>query len=302
MNYTDAERKWTTTKPIRGRSVEVRPIGVRRRDWEQIQREAIDEGIYAYHAVLYGTRVITWYPNGDIVLRTGGWQTPSTAEFIHQWSPFGSAKRNNKVWVSVRVDGDHPSNAYKALPVGDELRLNSRGNGFYTPAMKVVIKKQVVDRNKAKAAREPVQPFLAWAKVFLKLSDGWVMHETRKQVLGWEPYSHNGGMHMPLNDRNEDALYKLLTAEQSEIMPEDTYLRVLCCMAPFMQEESRKAGSHSFDDTFAGKPHTFVQTFEDYRVSFDAIKRKVYYWVNKHEDVHNIIEVEPERQPIYGTI
>ena len=37
-NYENFKRKYENTKPIRGRSVDVRPIGARRRDWEQVVR------------------------------------------------------------------------------------------------------------------------------------------------------------------------------------------------------------------------------------------------------------------------
>ena len=36
VSYTHYKNLWESVKPIRGRSVEVRPIGERRRDWEQI--------------------------------------------------------------------------------------------------------------------------------------------------------------------------------------------------------------------------------------------------------------------------
>lgn len=300
-NYDNMASRWEKTKPIRGRSTDVRPIGERRRDWECIEREAIDEGLYAYHAVMYGTKCITYLPNGDVILRTNGWQTPSTAAFIDQWSPFTCYKRHNKLWVDVRTTADaHPSTAYMALPIGNELRLNYVNSTVYRPATKVTIQKQVVNRDKAKAAREPVQPFLSWVKAFLTLSDGWVMHETRKEALGWEK-TERGAMHFPLSNRNERDVYKILT-EQAEIVPEDVYLRVLCTVAPQMAEEQRRAETTTFEGTFAGRANTYHQTFDDYKLNFDAVKRKVYSWVTKHELIHDTIEVEAGRRAIHGTV
>lgn len=302
MNFEGAQTRWNKTKPIRGRNTDVRPIGERRRTWERIDREAIDEGMYVYHAVLYNTRVITWYPNGDIVVRSGGWQTPSTAEFIHTWSPFSCRKAHNKLWVDVRTEGEHPAQSIKSYPIGDELRLNYTGfSNVYRPAAKVIVQKQVVNRAKAKEARAPLQPFLSWAKAFLTLSDGWVMHETRKQALGWDTYKGGKGMTFPLATRDENEMYKMLT-EQAEIVPEDTYLRVLCSMAPYNRVNTRQAETHEYEAEWFGSMKSFWQTFDDYQLDFDMIKRKVYAWVAKHEDVHDIVEVEAGSQPIHGTV
>jgi hypothetical protein len=303
INYDNMASRWVRTKPIRGRSTDVRPIGERRRDWECIEREAIDEGIYAYHAVLHNTKCITYLPNGDVILRTNGWQTPSTAAFIDQWSPFTCYKRHNKLWVDVRTTADaHPSTSFTALPIGNELRLNYvMNNTVYRPATKVTIQKQVVNRDKAKAAREPIQPFLSWVKAFLTLSEGWVMHETRKEVLGWEK-QERGAMHFPLHMFNDNRkMYKVLT-EQMEIIPEDTYVRVLCTIAPYMAEEQRVAETHSFVNSNPSTPWTQTQRFDDYRLSFDAIKRKVYKWVEDYELIHDTIEVEAGRRAIHGTV
>lgn len=300
MNYERAEHKWKNTAPIRGREEDVRPIGERRRTHECIEREAIDEGLYAYHAVLYGTKCVTWYPNGDVVVRTGGYQTVSTAEFIHQWSPFGSYKHDNKVWVQVRVSDAHPSESVKAYPVGSELRLNYVHSNLYKTAAPVMINKQVINRVKAKEARAPLQPFLSWAKAFLTLSDGWVMHETRKEVLGWKKHEH-GAMHMPLNNRNERDMYKLLT-EQADVETEYVYLRVLACLAPMLAEDHRPAETYRYEGTWANRAQTYTQTFDDYQVRFDAVKRKVYAWVTKYEDVQDVIEVEAGRRPVRGAV
>ena len=298
ISYNNMASRWEKTKPIRGRSTDVRPIGERRRDWECIEREAIDEGLYAYHAVMYGTKCITYLPNGDVILRTNGWQTPSTAAFIDQWSPFTCYKRHNKLWVDVRTKADvHPSTSYLALPIGNELRLNYVDGTVYRPATKVTVQKQVVNRDKAKAAREPLQPFLSWVKAFLTLSDGWVMHETRKEALGWEK-KESGGMHFPLHMFNDNRkMYKVLT-EQMEIIPEDTYLRVLCTVAPYMADEQRVAETHAYSNDAWHR----TQRFEDFRVSFDAVKRKVYKWVEDYELIHDTVEVEAGQRAIHGTV
>jgi hypothetical protein len=66
--------------PIRGRSPEVRPLGSRRDvDTYSVRMNGDD-----VEFVLYKTSVITYKPDGVIVLRTAGWASVSTHQFIQQ--------------------------------------------------------------------------------------------------------------------------------------------------------------------------------------------------------------------------
>lgn len=301
-NYKDIEKRWNNTKPIRGRSTDVRPIGERRRDWEQVTRTAIDEGMWSYAARLYNTDVVTYLPNGDIIINANGWHTPSTAEFIHLHSPFACVKRHNKLWVHARADDAHPSVSMKAYPLGDKpMRFNHKGGHMYVPAEKVVVRKQVVNRVLAKEARAPLMPFLNWVKAFLTMSDGWVMHETMKEALGWSRYEGGGGMHFPLQTRDDRQMYKMLT-EQADIEPEHVYLRVLCCLARSNHYEERLAFTHTYETQWNRTPQTFTQKFYDLRVDFGTIKHKVYGWAGKFENIHDIIEVEVGNDSIRGVV
>lgn len=301
--YKDMERKWLTTKPIRGRSTDVRPIGERRRDWEQVTRTAIDEGMWAYAARLHNTDVVTYLPNGDIIINTNGWHTPSTAEFVHLHSPFACVKRYNKLWVHARASDAHPSVSMKAYPLSDKpMRFNHKGGYMYVPDEKVVVKKQVVNRVLAKEAREPLMPFLNWVKAFLTMSDGWVMHETAKEALGWQQTT-SGSMTFPHVVFDERQMYKLLT-EQADIEPEHVYLRVLCSLSRRVHYGERLAYTHTFDASH--DPHgvfrALGQKFSDYQVDFGTIKNKVYGWAGKFENIHEIVEVEVGNDSIRGAV
>jgi hypothetical protein len=289
-------KRYETTTPIRGRSEDVRPIGDRRRDWETITKRAIDESMYAFSAKLYQTECVEYLPNGDIILRSGNWPTPTTAEFIHTHSPFTCWKQGGKLWV--RVDT-------KAIPLINELRMNWKGEHDYEPADKVIINKQVVDRDKAKAAREQFKPFLQFAKIMLAISDGWVMHETCKQVLGWEgdkPEDYTYAM----EKLYESQLYSVLTASQQETDTEQMHLQILCRMTVvdlMAIEDRRVAESFTYTLQWGNHPPSPRQReFYDYKISFEKLKRKVYLAVEKKADVHRIVQVEPTDKGMYGTV
>ena len=294
-SYKFYEKKFNDTKPIRGRSVEVRPIGKRRRDWEQVTRKDLGDGTFAYCARLYQTEVVEYHPDGSIVLRTGGWPTPSTAEFIHEHSPFSCFKRNKRLWV--RDTGDAAGTLYPLNAEG--MKFKWLGDHHYSPAEPVVIKKRVVNRSKAKTAREPVMPFLNWAKAFLTMSDGWVMHETRKQVLGWDDEKF-----VLANLRIDDEkinLKKLIEASESD-EPEAFYLDLLCRQVIKWHDERRTAESREVAYDWAGQMLKSMRHQFDYRVKFDTIKRHVYKWVEEHGDVHDVIEVGPSIKTMTNVI
>jgi len=292
--YEMYAKSYETTKPIRGRSIDVRPIGDRRRDWETITQKAIDESMYSFSAKLYQTECVEYLPNGDIILRCGSWPTPTTAEFIHTHSPFTCWKQGGKLWIRVGT---------KAIPLSTELRMNWKGEYNYEPAEKVVINIRVVDRDKAKVAREPFKPFLEFAKTMLAISDGWVMHETCKQVLGWsgdKPEDYTYAMTKIYGDE----LYEILTAPQQEMDIEQMHLQILCRMTTRdIMESERLAEEVTYFMQFGdNKPFQRVRQFYDYKISFEKIKRKVYSAIETKASVHKVVQVEPTDKGMYGTV
>jgi hypothetical protein len=98
-------------------------------------------------------------------------------------SPFYICKRYNRIWVYPK--GHSVDEAYP-IPETEELRLVMGEDGSYKPDRPIKIEKVVVDRTKAKEARDKIKPFIDWAKSFNKLTDGWVMQDTREQFAKYE--------------------------------------------------------------------------------------------------------------------
>ena len=172
-HYEQYKKRHDEIKPIRGRSTDVRPIGARRRDWERFEMDGDVVCIRLYH-----TQVVRYYPDGRVGVQCGGWVTPTTAAFIQKHSPFVCCKRFNKLWVYA--DKCYP------LPDNGEI-IFSRGAlpGWAldpsTGGLSII--KTVIDKGAMQEARAVTKPFLDWAKLFLKLSDGWLMGETREQTV-----------------------------------------------------------------------------------------------------------------------
>ena len=297
-SYAYFEELYAGVKPIRGRSVEVRPIGKRHRDWEQIMRRFQPDGSASYAVRLHDTDVVEYYPNGDVVVRTKGWHTPSTAEFIHTHSPFTCWKQNNKLWVLAHET---------VYPIGDELRFKQVGEHKYEPAEPVVIHKKIVDREKSKAAREPLKPFMKWTKTFLKLSDGWVMHETCKEVFGWDGSDYKstdgGSDYSPDPAMSIADVYEMLT-RQVDIEPDASYLRALCVLAMrhSLQIDKRLAQRTEIPISNVGRNYTHHKTFYDVRVAYEDIRNTLHNWLRREGDVHQIVQVKPGPKAIHGAV
>jgi len=284
-SYAYFEELYASIKPIRGRGTEIRPIGKRRRDWETITRKLQADGTYSYVARLHNTDVVEYFANGDVVLRVGTWPTVSTAEFMATYSPFAAWKQHNKVWVRVGVSRQQSGRAGLAYPVvGDELRLIQTGEHEYRTAEPVLINKKVVDRAKAKEARELLKPFMSWAKTFLTLSDGWVMHETCKQALGFSERGYNGTI------VSMQQAYDALVEPDPDMEPEDVYLQVLCSLAV----------AHIARDEARVAEKTRWRAYVDMRIRYEDVRTVLHNWVRKYGDVHNIVQVEPDSVAIYN--
>ncbi len=87
--------------PIRGRAFEVRPLGNRKDvDIYSVRMDGDD-----VEFVLYKTPVITYKPDGEIVLRTAGWASVSSHQFIQQ--VLGIPARGKSGSSVLIVNGQH---------------------------------------------------------------------------------------------------------------------------------------------------------------------------------------------------
>ena len=288
-SYKFYEDKYNNTKPIRGRSVDVRPIGQRRRDWETITSQD-GHGGKSYIAKLYSTECVEYFPNGDIVIRAGDWATPTTAEFIHEHSPFRCFKRYKKLWIQNRDD---------LLPISGELRLKYLGEDKgWEPAEEIVIKQQVVDRDLAKEARAPLMPFLNFCESFLKMSDGWVMHATRMEV-GVKVNSYGGYNHDKVSALNHEKLYDYIsTCDESEYL----YLLSYYLSDTYHVEDKRVA--HSEIQEVGVPPNTWTRRVEylDCKYSQTLLRGRLFELAKRAREIHKIKEVKPSSRAVTNIV
>lgn len=162
FTYAEAIRLHDNTKPIRGRSPEERPLGARRdvdTYWMRMRGEDVE-------FVLYKTPVITYRPNGDVVVKTDGWNSVSTHQFISQVllvHCYGS--RSNTI-MELRGSTDDVSKV--VVPKDKSVVLtfehgNWRITGYHT------MHEYRMNRKAANAVRKKYADFLNYAKGMVKL-------------------------------------------------------------------------------------------------------------------------------------
>ena len=154
-SYTEAKAKYESIKPIRDKADDIRPLGDRRAQHMRIIKNDDD----SYACRLWDTDVATFYNDGRTVFKTGGWDTPSTANFMSACMPYGwwASKMNNLVQA-------HHRNTDKYYIVQNGFTINTNTDevsGYVTPT------KQVVNREKSKEMREPFKTFLSFAQTFM---------------------------------------------------------------------------------------------------------------------------------------
>lgn len=173
-DYQAAAKFYENTKHIRGRSEKVKPLGARK----DIDRFNISEGDWAnsdgeptYTCTLYRTPVVKFRPNGDVVVRNGGYVTPSTHDFI---------RRITNVRVEIHEGSSVLSVAngkFKMSLDSDSLLLRKNTIGQYEVMNGVVQHRYKIDRKGTTVIRKRYAEFI-------KYFDG--MLSLRKESLGVE--------------------------------------------------------------------------------------------------------------------
>jgi hypothetical protein len=160
-NYNEAFHKWETTKPIRGRGEDVRPLG-HRRSADQYKIEVLPEGGVA--CVLYKTPVVTFFTDGDIRILNDNWNSVSTCNFIDEVLYSVSSRiYNNDLYVRTK-QGE--------FALGNEgiwLRMNGQGNLEVRTDKLPPRYVHAIDRKKANNVRAQYKPFLDYASRMSRL-------------------------------------------------------------------------------------------------------------------------------------
>lgn len=160
-NYRHALSQWSTTKPIRGRSIDVRPLGQRSDvDSYSIRKNPQNDAI---ECVLYKTPVVTFMPDDEVHIRNGGYTSISTHMFIE--CVLRGVRVNAKLGKTVVSVGGQVT----MLGGDDVLRLNRCERGRLQQVNPQTNYAYRIDRKGANNVRARFKEFYGYFKGFIKL-------------------------------------------------------------------------------------------------------------------------------------
>lgn len=299
MNYEYFKEKYESIKPIRGRSVDTRPIDRRTRDWELIIKTEMPDGTVAYGAQLYHTEVVRYLADGTIQMRIDTWATPITADFMQRWSPFGVRKAQKNIWVRVPKTGkEYP------VPVNSVLEFKMR-DGVYelVTGLPETLKQKVVDRTLSKQMRQAYKPFVDYATTFLKLSEGWVMHDTFAPYMtksdtdwtGWQTDLELPDLVAALlrnrdyyADKPDNVMAFKEMVESNDTLQWDRLMLGILFHATGT-EDSRTVREESFQ--IKDRNYTRTRRWHDLRFRINSIERFVNYLIKKDPTIYTTRDV-----------
>jgi len=180
FTYADAKYVHDKTKPIRGRSPEIRPLG-QRRDVDIYSVRMSGENV---EFVLYKTPVITYLPNGDVVVKTNGWSSVSTHQFINQVlgiSCYGA--RRNSIMEARSAEGD----VHKYIIPKDKGITMIHAGGNWRITQFNTIYEYRLNRKAANAVRKKYADFLNYIKGMVNLRSEMV--EPKRWARRQKPYA-----------------------------------------------------------------------------------------------------------------
>jgi len=160
--YDNALRRWENTTPIRGRSVDTRPLSDRRKTHMLIEKTTHD-GLDAVACRLYNTNVVTFVCDGRVII-DNDWPSDSTNQFATRIMLGASmCQKDGRTWLRThsgmwRVDR------------GLELKQDEHGRWTPTTPHENYIHK--LDSKKWARVMAPFKPFMKHAVNIAKLIGG----------------------------------------------------------------------------------------------------------------------------------
>jgi len=174
-NFADAKERFDTVTPIRGRRLEVRPLGEKRSySWYTINKNLIsvqdpDEPLgryeYTYSCEISDRKVVEFFSNGDIGLYLGIWKGPTLFGFLTYTlaRDVGTVKSCNGKWYFINSKDE-------GFYFYDKLILSKDERNVYIPRDAKPEQKYSLNRKVMNALRSRYSFFTDYSKTCLSMN------------------------------------------------------------------------------------------------------------------------------------
>lgn len=181
-SYADALERFNNTKPIRGRtdvSKPMYPLGHRNKvDSFWMMKCPLTQDVECY---LYRTPVVTFKANGEVHIKSDGWISISTANFIGEVLG-GVSSYIHDHSLCVNFFSEEGLVVYR-VPIGGALVLRKEGRWQYVSGAPNNVTHRV-NRKAVNAIRKQYQDFKRYAISMIKLREGMFDFEELKTMFG----------------------------------------------------------------------------------------------------------------------
>lgn len=257
-SYQDAKAHFEKVNPIRGRANTVKPLGRNRRyTWyliveNTIANQAENSEYKTYACELYGTKCVEYYPNGDIVLRNGGWQTPTSFAFIgYSIRDLGKMISVSGKWYFINKHNEH-------ILFKNELHLVKGEDGDYRAKTQTQEFRHSVNRKAMNAIRKKYKNFIDYGKTMLAMDNKISALELENGMLGLENYHcvPYNSYHNNMARANRNKVFAFLDEQR-----ETGDLDLLYNLARYI---AVSGGRHSYrDNMYRCEPMEFLKHFDE---------------------------------------
>jgi hypothetical protein len=201
-NYDQAAKWEALVKPIRGDKNNTKPLGKRNKKHINIRKENDDILVR-----LYRTDVVTYKPDGTIILDPGGYSTQSTVKLMYAVLPWGPRPHlfKDRVWVVGEYEDEHGVIHHGKFMVnnkeGATLTYNPTSRNYRILNPDPVYTHRIHIKNK-RLATEPYQDFIRWVKAICAVraddEGNVILGENEKQA--WRLINEVADEHMRSGD------------------------------------------------------------------------------------------------------
>jgi hypothetical protein len=219
-SFAEAKNKWDETVPIRGRTVECRPLGRNRarsdyeikKHWRVIEDGCLGTYTESYTARLWNTDYVEWFSNGNLFVRTGGYSSPSINAVINYSvaDTYGQLySYNGKPYFKTK-DGK----SYVVTHEGLMLEQTGEGEHGKVKLMRPINPKQEhkyrANRKAMNAIRKRYAKFIDYGKAMFSI-DTTLPEKEQTSVKGWYYYNFtNRGWAIEEAIKNRARVFKLI--------------------------------------------------------------------------------------------
>lgn len=281
-SFEQAKELYERIKPVRGTN-NIRPVGDRRRKWQHITRDNMGNS-YTIRDAGYAKIVFT----RDNVLHyiNTGYATPSTASFFSMFGPFYVEKAKNKLWLRYESCRVVPLSTAQS-EVGVSFHRNAEGK-WESSIKRILVNR--VNRDRAKKARLSVKDLADNCYAMLKLSDGWVMADTKAEAL------RELGEYQIQNTISLREL-QLASTTDPELLP---YIKQNTAIIRFLENHAGRAVRQSkwAERVTVHGTHVHTKQYDP-----EAVRRLIYKFHDLFTpDINDVVGIEPPSAPVDNVV